>query len=99
MRRNSTPSIVPESGDQDAYLLMDDLGRLGGCGQRRMEKRLTWKPSSPTCLQANIAAQFAWSPLRAVVGRRFGRCNAITIYDLLERYETPDRRQLTFGLI
>jgi hypothetical protein len=29
MRRNWTPSIVPESGDQNIYLVMDDLGRLG----------------------------------------------------------------------
>ena len=30
MRRSSwTPSIVPESGDQNIYLVMDDLGRLG----------------------------------------------------------------------
>jgi hypothetical protein len=28
MRTNWTPSIVPESGDQDVYLVMDDLGRL-----------------------------------------------------------------------
>jgi hypothetical protein len=26
---NWTPSIVPESGDQNVYLVMDDLGRLG----------------------------------------------------------------------
>ena len=24
-----TPSIVPEIGDQNIYLVMDDLGRLG----------------------------------------------------------------------
>jgi hypothetical protein len=30
MRRSSwTPSIVPRGGDQDAYLVVDDLGRLG----------------------------------------------------------------------
>ena len=29
MRRSWTPSIVPESGDQNIYLVMDDLGRLG----------------------------------------------------------------------
>jgi hypothetical protein len=29
MRRNWTPSIVPESGDQNIYLVMDDLGPLG----------------------------------------------------------------------
>ena len=30
MRRSSwTPSIVQESGDQNIYLVMDDLGRLG----------------------------------------------------------------------
>src|SRR3954470_18971775 len=29
MRRNLTPSIVPESDDQNVYLVMDDLGRLG----------------------------------------------------------------------
>jgi hypothetical protein len=29
MRRNWTPSIVPESNDQNVYLVMDDLGRLG----------------------------------------------------------------------
>jgi hypothetical protein len=28
MRRNSTPSIVPESGDQNVCLVKDDLGRL-----------------------------------------------------------------------
>jgi hypothetical protein len=29
MRWNWTPSIVPESADQNIYLVMDDLGRLG----------------------------------------------------------------------
>jgi hypothetical protein len=29
MRRNWTPSIVPESNDQNVYLVLDDLGRLG----------------------------------------------------------------------
>ena len=29
MRRNWTPSIVPESDDQNVYLVLDDLGRLG----------------------------------------------------------------------
>jgi hypothetical protein len=29
MRRNWTPSIVPESGDQNIYMVLDDLGRLG----------------------------------------------------------------------
>ena len=29
MGRNWTPSIVPDSGDQNVYLVMDDLGRLG----------------------------------------------------------------------
>jgi hypothetical protein len=29
MRWDWTPSIVPDSGDQNAYLEMDDLGRLG----------------------------------------------------------------------
>ena len=29
MSSNWTPSIVPESGDQNVYLVMDDLGRLG----------------------------------------------------------------------
>jgi hypothetical protein len=29
MNRNWTPSIVPESNDQNVYLVLDDLGRLG----------------------------------------------------------------------
>ena len=29
MRSNWTLSIVPDSGDQNVYLVMDDLGRLG----------------------------------------------------------------------
>ena len=30
MRKSSwTPSIVPRGDDQDVYLVMDDLGRLG----------------------------------------------------------------------
>jgi hypothetical protein len=29
MSKNWTPSIVPESGEQNVYLVMDDLGRLG----------------------------------------------------------------------
>ena len=44
MRKTWTPSIVPSSTDQDIYLVLDDLGRLGrvwreadvertGCGE------------------------------------------------------------------
>ena len=29
MRRNWTPSIVPECNDQNVYLVLNDLGRLG----------------------------------------------------------------------
>ncbi len=29
MRRSRTPSIVPNGNDQNVYLVMDDLGRLG----------------------------------------------------------------------
>lgn len=29
MGRHWTPSIVPDSGDQNVYLVMDNLGRLG----------------------------------------------------------------------
>jgi hypothetical protein len=29
MRRNWTPSIVPNGNDQNVYLVVDDFGRLG----------------------------------------------------------------------
>ena len=49
MRKNWTPSIVPESDDHNIYLVMDDLGRLGRIWPRRMPKRRIWKLSSLTC--------------------------------------------------
>ena len=61
MRRNWTPSIVPESNDQNVYLVLDDLGRLGRIWPEADAEATVWKLSSPTCLPANTAARFASS--------------------------------------
>ena len=73
MSKNWTPSIVPESGDQNIYLVMDDLGRLGRIWPEADAEATDLKPSSLTFLPVNTAARFAWwlSTLKSVGQKTF----------------------------
>ena len=70
MSKNWTPSIVPDSGDQNVYLVMDDLGRLGRIWPEAdaeatdvetvITDLLTGQYSSPVCVVAFNTAE-RWS--------------------------------------
>src|SRR4051812_43239740 len=62
MRRSSwTPSIVPNGDDQNVYLVVDDLGRLG----RVWRKADTEVTDLETVVQDLLAGQYA-NPMRVV---------------------------------
>jgi hypothetical protein len=112
MRRNWTPSIVPESNDQNVYLVFDDLGRLGRIWPEAdaeatdletvITDLLTGQYSSPVRVVAFNTAE-RWSEDVAQEIRR--RCDLqmselpVSISDFVEQHEGHDRRQLTLSLV
>lgn len=47
MRRNWTPSIVPNGTDQTVYIVLEDFGRLGRAYAKPTRKEPIWKSSFP----------------------------------------------------
>ena len=116
MRRSWTPSIVPESGDQNIYLVMDDLGRLGRIWleadaettdlETVIGDLLTGQYSSPVRVVAFNTAERWSEDVSADVAEELRRRRDLqmrelpsTISDFVERYEMPDRRQLSLRLV
>jgi hypothetical protein len=44
LRKGWTPSIVPNGGDQNVYLVVDDFGRNGQCYREADVETPIWKP-------------------------------------------------------
>jgi hypothetical protein len=60
---NWTPSIVPRADDQDVYLIVDDLGRLGRIWPEADFDETNFEAASPICSQANTATRLGLSVL------------------------------------
>jgi hypothetical protein len=61
MRRNWTPSIVPESDDQNVYLVLDDLGRLGRIWPEADAEATDLETVITDLLTGQYSSPFAWS--------------------------------------
>jgi hypothetical protein len=97
MRRSSgTPSIVPDGGDQNVYLVADDLGQLGGVWTEAPINRADLE----TVIQNLLTGQFK-SPIRVVAfntAEEWSRDVSVDVAHELRRRCDQQQRDIPFFL-
>jgi hypothetical protein len=108
-----TPSIVPRGDDQEVYLVVDDLGRLGRVWREAdvektaietvIQDLLDGQYKNPIGVFGNPAEGWSRDVSADVAHELRQRCDLqisdlpSNIQDFVERHESHDRRQLTFA--
>ena len=106
---------MPESGDQNIYMVLDNLRRLGQIWPEADAEATDLETVITDLLTANTAARFAWWPSTAerwsedvsedVAQEIRRRCDLqmrklpVSISDFVERHESQVRRQFTLRLV
>jgi hypothetical protein len=97
MRRSSrTPSIVPDGGDQNVYLVADDLGRLGSVWAEAPINRTDME----AVIQDLLTGQFK-SPIRVVAfntAEEWSRDVSVDVAHELRRRCDQQQRDIPFFL-